>query len=328
MSDAAPDAPPAPPETPPPTSGRVRRARLVGFALGALLLAAAVGAVLSRSGELQQAWSAIRAAPLHLLALGVALPFLTVAVTSQAFWVLTARYGPVRPGEMLALINTAWLLNYLPMWPGMFGRLAYHKSVNGIAVRDSAKAIVWANVLNIGAAAATLGSLVLGSLFFDGSSRWLIVIAAAPIPLAGLVALHAWRVRPEPDPELWRLFAAVAVRALEIHIHGARYLVCFALTGSPIDWGGSLALAGIAALAGAINIAPNGLGVREWVIGLVAPLLPVALVGSATLDLTSGLAADLVNRALEVLVAVPTGLIASAWVARRLRRHHAASVPS
>jgi len=307
---------------------RVRRARLIGFALGALLLAAAFGAVLSRAGELNQVWSALRTAPLHLVALGLLLPLATVAVTSLAFWVLTARYGPVRPGEMLALINTAWLLNYLPLWPGMVGRLAYHKTVNGIPLRDSAKAIIWANVLNMGAAAVVLAMLVLASIFFAGSSAVLAVIVATPVPIAALLALHARRVRPDPDPELWRLAAAIAIRAAEIHIHAARYAVCFALTGSPIDWGGAVALASVAALAGAINIAPNGLGVREWVIGLVAPLLPVALVGSTTLDLTAGLAADLVNRALEVIVAVPSGLIASAWVARSLKRHQAASAPS
>ncbi len=305
---------------------RVRSARVVGFVLGALLLAGAGAALATRTEDLRAALGAVRTAPPGWFIAAAALPLVTLVATSGAFWVLMNRHGRVRLGEMLALINAAWLLNYLPLWPGMIGRLAYHKSVNGIAVRDSAKAIIWANVLNLLGAGLTLAALAGGSLVFDGGDWRLAAIGAAPIVVIGGLAAHAARVAPKPEPGLWRLLACAAVRAVEVHIHAARYGVCFAITGSPIDWGAALALACAAALAGAVNAAPNGLGVREWVIALVAPVLPVALTGRASLDLTAGLAADLLNRGFEVLVAVPTGLVASAWVAGRVKERGANGV--
>jgi hypothetical protein len=55
----------------------------------------------------------------------------------------------------------------------------------------------------------------------------------------------------------------------------------------------------------------NGLGVREWVTGLLAP----SLAGVATPD---ALAAELLNRAVEVLLVVPAGLACTPTLARRL----------
>jgi hypothetical protein len=95
--------------------------------------------------------------------------------------------------------------------------------------------------------------------------------------------------------------------------------VCFALIGSPVAWGAAVALAAASQLASLIPLGGNSLGWREWVTGFVAPLLPVGLSLTTTIGLHTGLTADLVNRAFEIVLAVPIGLACAAWVGSRTR---------
>jgi hypothetical protein len=48
-------------------------------------------------------------------------------------------------------------------------------------------------------------------------------------------------------------------------------------------------------------------------------MLPIGLTLQTSLDMHTGLTADLTNRTIEVLLAAPLGIIAAAWVARRVR---------
>lgn len=298
-------------------NARSWRARLAGFGIGVALVAAAGWVILSRREVLLDSWESIRSAPWWALALAASLPVVSVALSSATFWVLTTRYGRVGRVEMFALIGSAWLLNYLPMWPGMLGRLAYHKRMNGIAVNDSIKAILWANGLSL-LAAITLAALVgIGAALFAGDDARLSALTAAPVVLLGIAGVHAHRTRPAPDREAWRVPVALSIRLVELHVHAARNHVCFGLVGAPISWGAALAIAAAAGLASGVNIAPNGLGVREWVVGLVAPALPAGLTMRSDLRLAQGLSADLANRTIEVMVAVPLGLLCAAWLARK-----------
>ncbi|MHC4784997.1 MAG: hypothetical protein ACYTE6_03445, partial [Planctomycetota bacterium] len=58
----------------------------------------------------------------------------------------------------------------------------------------------------------------------------------------------------------------------------------------------------------------NGLGLREWAVGLAAPLLTPYVLGL-------GLAAELLNRAAELVVIVILGLGGIAWLTLRARRN-------
>lgn len=293
--------------------------RLIGLVIGLLLLAGAVITVIRRGQGLAPALDSIRDAhPLVILS-AVGLPLASLALTALTFWILTRRYGQVGLGEMHALIGAAWLLNYLPFWPGMIGRIAYHRTVNRIPVTSSAAVLVWANLLNVLAAAATGSVVLLASLFLDGNDWRLALVAAAPVPVLLAVSIRAGRRADLPDPNVWRIIAVLAVRIIEMHIWAARYAVCFMLIGSPIAWGAALALACATQLASVIPIGGNALGWREWVTGLVAPLLPVGLVLGSSITLHTGLTADLVNRAAEVALAVPVGLVCVAWIIRHRR---------
>ena len=67
----------------------------------------------------------------------------------------------------------------------------------------------------------------------------------------------------------------------------------------------------IADIALLVPFVGNGLGVREWAVGLTASRQVAAAVG---------LTADLVNRAAELIVAIPLGLAAWVWLTRTLAR--------
>lgn len=298
---------------------RSRWPRVLAYLVGVALLGAAIFAVL-RQGAFSTAVAALADASPGSLALAAALPVASVTLTALTFWILTRRHGRVGFIEMLALINAGWLLNYLPMWPGMFGRLAYHKAVNGIALRDSITSTIWANVLALIAALGLGVALLVGVVVVGGDSPWLAAIAAAPVPMLAAGAWFAFVRAPQPDPQVWRIAAALSVRWAELFVWAARYSVCFALVGTPIGFGASLALAVVTGLGTLVPLTGNALGVREWIVGLCAPLLPVGLSLTTSLATHNGLSADLTNRAIEVLLAIPLGLIAAAWIAARLRR--------
>lgn len=302
--------------------GEVRRAvrwsRVIGFVLGVGLLGGALLAVERGGGSFAAAFEPLRSADPLLVAALVGSILLSSAVTAGLLWVLTSRYGRVGRGEMWALINAAWLLNYLPVRPGMFGRLAYHRAVNGIRVIDSAKGLVWANVLMLLAAgvcgAIAVGAAVLGA---RGDHWGVVAVSVAPIPALAIFAAYARRRRPDPDPEVWRVIAGAALAYAAQLFWAGRALLAFRLMGVELTWGGALGLAAVMALAAFVPITGNGLGVREWVIGLVAPLLPAALARGGGMSMETALNSMLVDRGAELLVAVPMGLACGWWVVKR-----------
>ncbi|MBL0926853.1 MAG: hypothetical protein IBJ11_04270 [Phycisphaerales bacterium] len=305
-----------------------RRQRLIGTALGLALLGLAAWAVLRAAGSPAAAIAPLRDASPASVALLVGLIAVGPLLTGATFWVLTRRYGAVGFVEMTALMAGSWLLNFLPLKPGLFGRLAYHKAVNGIAITDSAKALIWANVLSLAGAALMAASALIAAMFVGGDHPLMLAAVAAPAPALALFAWHAARVRPAADPEVWRVLAAAALRYAELLVWAARFMVCFALIDRPIAPGAAAALAGVTAAVQFVPITGNGLGVREWAVGLLAPVLPVGLAAQAGLTTAQGLTADLAHRAAEIPVAIVLGLVGLAYAARRTRGRAAAGGPA
>ncbi|MCL4222426.1 MAG: flippase-like domain-containing protein [Phycisphaerales bacterium] len=292
------------------TGSRSRNRRLVGSIVGLLLLVAAIVAVLTNRTSLAAAFDAIERAPIWLVVLALLLPLANWVLISVSFWVLTRRYGRVGLGEMHALIASAWLLNYLPLRPGMFGRLAYHKRVNGIGVADSVRVLVTSVSLTL-ISNAIICAVAWVAYRAGPAAGWLIVaVPGVLIGLAGLVLARreqsAFAFRPG-------LAIALCVRYFDILAWVARYAVVFALIGHPLSLAQATLITAVSQAALLIPFVGNGLGVREWGIGLALPVL------SADSPRALGLTADLVNRAAELLVAVPVGLGGSAWLYHRTR---------
>src|SRR5262249_9440774 len=125
---------------------RSRARATVGFVIGVLLLVAAAWAVSRHQAEFREAMDAARRARWWLVTLAVVLPLGNWLLMALSVWILMRRHGRVALGEMTCLIGAAWLLNYLPFRPGLFGRVAYHKAVNGIPIVKSIGATISAIV--------------------------------------------------------------------------------------------------------------------------------------------------------------------------------------
>jgi len=219
-------------------------------------------------------------------------------VLSAAFLrVLLIRYGCVGRVEMQAVVAAATLVNYLPLRPGLFARVAYHRAVNDIRARDTAKTVVQAAIISSGIAMSlAIGCSVAMSVDLP---LWIVVVPPIPALAAGLLRAD-WRP--------WCL--AILIRYVEILVWSVRYHAAFVLLGAPIDPTAALAFACVGAIANLVPFVSNGLGLREWAVGLLAP----ALAGT-TLEI--GVTAELVNRAVEMIVVGAAGLVAMIWLSRR-----------
>ena len=102
------------------------------------------------------------------------------------------------------------------------------------------------------------------------------------------------------------------MRLLELLLIAARYHAAFALIGSPIDTATATTLACVSMIASMVPFLSNGLGLREWAVGLLAPLL-------AACDMTQAMTADLVNRAAELIVVSIAGLAGLGWLMQHRR---------
>ena len=280
-----------------------RAARLGGWVLGLALLVAACVIVLRERHDLAVQLSAVRSPSWPHVALLLGAVALNLVMTGLFFQVLMRRYGRVGTVEMQSLLAGSMLLNYLPLRPGLFGRVAYHRSVNGIAVRDSVRTVVHALVIS-GVTAVGFTLLAAAAIHGGVPAGWSVV---APLP--GYVI--AWFVVPRHRA----LVAAALLRYLEILLWAGRYAIAFSTIGLEVYFGEALALASAGVLATMVPFVSNGLGLREWAIGMLAPLLTPHSLGH-------GVTAELVNRLAELTVVVPVGVVALFDIARRTKQRN------
>jgi len=290
--------------------------RLTGFIAGTLLIVLAITAALRQDPEsIRRALHALGNHPWWFAVLFFTLPLLNWLTISISIWILLARFGRLGIGETLALVGMAWMLNYLPMRPGMVGRVAYHKTVNKIGVRQTGRTLVEGVVIT-GVVSGVMFLGVLGLHRAPPALAWSGVVLG-PL-LAGFAAAAVlWQSRPV----IARYCAAGSLRVIDMAVWALRYALAFAIVGASIDLTTALVLAVASQIAMLVPISGNGLGVREWLIGALAASLPAtAALGGAEPQLAQGLTADVLNRVVEVLVAVPLGLVSVALIGRRLRR--------
>jgi hypothetical protein len=273
--------------------------RWLGLVLGAGLLVACIVMVVG-SGSLRSAWDALRSPPPLATVVLVAAVLANLILTALMFSLLIARYARVGWGEMQALIAASALFNFLPLRPGLLGRVAYHKTVNGIALTDMARVMIEALVISMAAVGWLLLSVPMARA--TGLSPWWFVAAPAPLLALG----GCWTPAR-------RLAWAALMRHIEMMIWAARYWAVFAMIGSPIETDTALVLAAVSVTATLVPFLSNGLGLREWAIGAAGPML-------TAFELEHGMTAELVNRGAEMIIFLVAGLIAIAWLAPMMRR--------
>jgi len=297
---------------------------------GLVLLALAVYLVLRQKDLLAGAWSSITSAPPWQIAAVVTLPLLNWVIVTLLFYALTNHGARVRLGEMAALIGSAWLLNIIPGRPGLMGRVAYHTLVNRMTVKESVKVIVMgigANAIAVGLALLLMGAVYLGGRMLPGdlasaySARMLIFGAAATLAMLLSAAWVQRSSRPVSTGPMtpWRFTFAVAMRYADYLVWVARYWLAFSVIGLPLTL---TEAAGVAVVSQIVQLSPAQLGIREWAVGLAGAFLPTLrqTAGTGAARSVTGLTADLLNRAAELAVSLPVGLVCTWWVLRAVRR--------
>jgi hypothetical protein len=285
-----------PPEASPLDRTQRKVLRRIGTVASVLLVVGALVAI-ARNQAIMDSLSRAFASPRwDALAVLIAAVLAQQVLTSTVFWMLMRRHGPVGWGEMNALIASSTLANYIPLQAGSVGRLAYHKVVHGIPVKTSLVVILVA----MGLVAMSLVALTVVGLWVvrTGASWWW--VSAAPLAWLPLLAWPGTRV----------VGTCLVLRTIELLVVAAQSWAAFRLSGWDIE---PVTAVGVAVVAGAANLTPfigNGLGVREWAVGLAAPLL-----GGYETD--AGLAAQLTGRAVDAAMAVAMGGPAIAWIASR-----------
>lgn len=272
--------------------------RRIGALVGAVLVVAGVVVVVRNQAVADSLGRALAKPDWPALALLLMSTLAMQALTSGVFWLLMNRHGRVGFTEMNALVAASTLGNYIPMQAGSLGRIAYHKAVNRIDVRASIVAMLQATVLTF-VCVCVLGA---GALVAKAASApWWCVL---PVPLLWLPLAI--------EPGL-RTYALVAfVRSIEILVWALHAWAAFRISGWPIEPETAI---GVSLVGSAANLVPfmgNGLGVREWAVALAAPIL-----GGYERD--AGLAAELMGRAFDVVVAIPLGLAGVGALVRRAR---------
>ncbi|GAB5495818.1 MAG: hypothetical protein Phyf2KO_08980 [Phycisphaerales bacterium] len=292
-----------------PTQRQAAR-RIGGFIIGLLLIGVAVFVLARNKNDLNEALDAARHASWWIIALVIVLPVTNAAVVAVSFWILMRRFGSVPLGDMLALIGSAWLLNYLPMRPGLIGRLAFHKLVHGVSLKSSV-AVSVALALMSGLAAAHM--LVVGVAFAESTLIGAAVLVTSSVVVYFVAGLAADKSPAGAVPRK-DLRIAMLIRYIDMLVWAVRMWACFAIVGSELTPWAALLIAAAVQIAYLFPLTGAGLGVVEWAVGVVAAIVVV----DATAEI--GIAASLANRAAEILVVVPCGLIGSAYIAKRRSR--------
>jgi len=297
-----------------------------GFGLGLVLLIGAIWVVLGRDPDAMAAlFERLRDAPWWAGALIAVGPVVNWLLVSSCLWMLLRRHGELGWGEMNALVGSAWLLNHLPMRPGLIGRVGYHKLVNGIRVRDAIESTVWS--LGLAAVAGVMGLALAFALPRDAGLAPAVAVLGGPVLVVGALGAGCallGRVRSG-----W-LLGALALRYADLGTWSARYAVVFWVMGLEVSPVQIIVITGVSQVAQLIPIAGGGLGLREWLVAITAGWFAdasaavdgagTAVSGGLSGAFDAAMAADLVNRAVETLVVVPVGLIGGWMVARNVRR--------
>ncbi|MBY0312479.1 MAG: lysylphosphatidylglycerol synthase domain-containing protein [Phycisphaerales bacterium] len=304
------------------------------FAVGLLLIIAAIWVVATQGDSLRAAWGSIQdASPWHIAAV-LLLPLSSMVITTTIFWLLTRRLGRVSWWEMSALIGSAWLLNMLPFKPGLIGRIAYHKAISGIPIAKSIAVVVIAMVVGTIGIALTLLAVAI-SMPGDAHAglRWLVAAGAMLVAIiATLVAKRTFRGRFRQliQSRLGELGICLALRIIDTLLWALRYQLAFELIGVPADYRSCIIFAGVSQIAGQM---PVQLGLREWTVGIAAGIFgqssatagniaappPTIAAAVSVQGVLPGLQADLLTRAAEIACALPIGIISYFWIAQKLK---------
>lgn len=301
-------------ETDRPTRARLRER--IGFVIGLVLLAGAAAYLISAPDQMHEFLEQLKHAPLWAVVVVIVGPIVNWVCVGLCLHALVRRHGKIGRGEMLALVGSAWLLNHLPMRPGLVGRIGYHAKINSIRVRDSIEASIW-SVVHAGLANA----IALGLVLLVPNDLSLVTLAGVLVlPALGVGVLAGGLSLGNQRGAL--LLQGFVFRSLDLFVWMLRYAAAFTMLGigfTPIQ---IVMITAASQIAQLIPLTGAGFGFREWGVGIAAKM---SAAGSG-LTMRSAIGADVINRIAETIIVIPLGLICTTIVARRFARGVGADV--
>ena len=283
--------------------------RLIGFMIGLGLLVGAGVYLFSDPQQIRSFADHVGQAPLWAIVVVFVGPVANWLCVGLCLHALMRRHGVVGRVEMLSLVGSAWLLNHLPMRPGLVGRVGYHAKVNQIRVRDSIEASVWSMVH--AAIANAIALAIVLALPNDLSLIALVGVLLIPMGVCVLLTIVGFM----RSDSYGYLMLALVYRYGDVFVWMIRYAAAFAMLGVTITPIQIVLITAASQIAQVIPITGGGLGFREWGVGLAAQMG----IGGAVVSMRTAIGADVINRIAETIVVIPLGMICSALVARRLR---------
>jgi len=267
--------------------------RVLGYALGLALIAGAAVMAMEQINT-----SAMVTAELwKLVAIATAVVG-NLVLTAGLFWIITLSFDavpPVRLGRMTCLISVSALLNFLPLRPGLLGRAAYLKQHHALPLHQS----VW---ILLSVLATGIVVLATSTLIVLAVPAWWNRLAMALTALAALTAITGptahWLLRRRISAAyLW-----IPLRTADMLLAALRLWLAFWIVQEPIAFDLAIVAGAAAVLVNLAGITPNGLGVREWVVAAL-------VTATAQISTEAGLAAAIVDRAVEATAVAMAGLV-------------------
>jgi hypothetical protein len=306
----------------------------LGLVCALLLLGAAVWSLAREHAALRQTIEGVRAAPLWLLAAWFLLPVLNWFFSTHLAWALLRpqplvdaeereRQPRLTKPEMYEVIGAAWLANLLPLRPGLLSRVVYHRVVNRIPLPITIRSVIFSTVIGLLVSLAMIG-VALGAMWLNLHAAWAVLVLLVPYPILLLMGFASPVARPGTwltggfGP--WRVLDATAARWADNLVWMTRYFVAFSLAGEHLSLPQAAIFAAVSQVVTLVPLPGEAIGLREWTIALIGPLMPLWVRGSGdALGREICLAADLVNRTSGVSMTLVVGGVCSFLLAQRLR---------
>ncbi|MFA9479937.1 lysylphosphatidylglycerol synthase domain-containing protein [Phycisphaerales bacterium AB-hyl4] len=276
--------------------------RGLGLLLGVALLALAV--VYAVRGV---DWTVLADAPLSGFVVLAVVVLGNLVLAGLLFWAVTLSFDAspgVGAARMVGLVCVSAVLNYLPLpRAGLVGRSAYLKWRHDLPLRQSA--VIVAIVL---ALAVVVSGIAAGALLVSGVTAGWLALAAAVVVLASVTGAIGRRVlgRAVRHGWLW-----VPLRTADLLAAALRLWLAFALLGQPIGYEQAVLISAASVLVKLVGLTPSGLGLSEWLIAVLAPVL-------APVETATAAAAAVLDRAAEVVVVLIAGGVSMAIMRNEL----------
>ena len=297
------------------------------YALALGLLAASIWYAVE--DQRAEDWQALLdAEPGMLLALFAAVVVSAVLIPGLQFWLVTRPFVSTKPlsvATMQALLAASSLLNYTPVKAGLIGRVGYLKQYHGVGFRAAVLTHIMIGAIFAAAVAVILLATALRSVFDPG---WWTITGTGLAILALLAAFVLRTCLPRSLPVDSRmrdslgwagrfLFVCLLMQVAALFATALRWWLVFRMLGRPI----SIADAFLAAIVHMVSVMlgpANGLGLREWLIGIAGQQGWIS--GTLGSDISVGLTAALADRAVEAVVLIICGLLGLWFLRRTIRK--------